>query len=158
MSMVNGARIRTAGVAGVALALLALSWRAYGWPGLVAAVSALVLWALLHLTRLLHVLRRAAHRPMGSVDSAVMLQSKLSAGLPLWRVLALTRALGERVSAPHEQPECWRWSDAGAASVSCEFRLGRLVAWQLSRPESQGTPGSQVDSSHDDASRVGAGS
>jgi hypothetical protein len=118
----------------VAVVLLTLAWRAYGWPGWVALLTALILWALLHVTRLLRVLGRAARRPVGAVDSAVMLHAKLHVGVPLLHVLALTRALGVSLTAQGEEPQVLRWTDAGGAHLNCEFRQGRLVAWQLVRP------------------------
>jgi len=79
----------------LAVALGAGAWRAGGWSGLALVGSALVLWGLLYYNQILAVMRRAADRPMGYVDSAVMLNARLHAGQPLLKVLALTRALGE---------------------------------------------------------------
>lgn len=115
------------------LALLALAWRAGGGRGVALVGSGLVLWGLLHMTRLLHVLHRASQRPLGHVDSAVMLNARLRAGQTLLHVLALTRALGQRTSAPNTQPEVYRWSDTGGDSVQAEFEQGRLVRWSLTR-------------------------
>jgi hypothetical protein len=53
--------------------LVALAYRSYGWAGVAMAAGALVMWVLLHFTRMLQVLKRAANRPVGSVASAVML-------------------------------------------------------------------------------------
>lgn len=120
---------------------LALGWRAYGWAGVAGVASAWVLWALLHVTRMMQVLQRAARRPVGYVDSAVMLNARLRPGLSLLHVLALTRSLGERLSGPDEQPEVFGWSDAGQSRVRCEFRGGRLAAWSLTRaPEPGAAP------------------
>ena len=41
-------------------------------------------------------------------------------------VVALTRALGEQLSPKEEQPELFRWTDAAASHVTCEFRNGKL--------------------------------
>ncbi|MBC7214504.1 MAG: glycerate kinase [Burkholderiaceae bacterium] len=121
----------------VALALPWLSYRAYGWRGVAIAAAALVMWLLLHFTRLTTVLRRAAERPVGYVDSAVMLHARLRPGLALLDVLALARALGAGQSADGEEPEVFRWTDAAGAYVEAHFRAGRLVQWQLVRaPES----------------------
>jgi hypothetical protein len=52
------------------------------------------LLGLLHFTRMLKVLERAANRPIGHVDSGVMLNAKLKAVVNLMHVIALTRSLG----------------------------------------------------------------
>lgn len=116
-------------------ALLVLAWQSQGWAGIALVGGGLVMWGLLHVTRMLAVLRKAADRPKGWVDSAVMLNAKLRPGVNMLHVLALTRALGERLSADGVEPEVYRWSDGGASSVTCEFVNGRLTTWQLHRPE-----------------------
>ena len=118
---------------GLAL-LLAGAFRAAGWPGVAAVGGGVLMWLLLHFTRLMAVMRRAADRPVGHIDSAVMLNAKLCSGAPLLQVLALTRALGEPLTPPDVQPERFRWTDAGGSQVTCEFRKGRLAEWQLVRP------------------------
>ena len=119
-------------IAGVVLVVAA--YRAYGWAGVAFAAGALVMWVLLHFNRVVHVLKNAASRPVGFVDSAVMLNAKLKPGVNLLHVLALTRALGEQLSGKDQQPEIYRWTDASDSSVTCEFRQGRLVRWELTRP------------------------
>jgi hypothetical protein len=57
------------------------AYRAYGWPGIAIAVTGIVMWMLLHFTRMMKVLKRAGNRPIGFVDSAVMLNAKLRPGL-----------------------------------------------------------------------------
>lgn len=120
-------------VAGVVL--VAAAWRAYGWAGVAVAAGGIVMWVLLHFTRLMHVLKQAADRPVGYVASAVMLNAKLQPGMPLLKVIALTRALGEQRSEPDAQPEVFRWSDTGGSQVTCTFANGRLAAWNLERPD-----------------------
>ena len=116
-------------------ALLIVGWRSGGWGGLALAAGALVMYLLLHFNRMMHVLKRAAGRPKGHVDSAVMLNARLKPGVNLLHVTALTQSLGEQVSAPGEQPEVFRWTDGGGSSVTCEFARGRLVRWNLARPQ-----------------------
>ena len=120
-------------IAGVVL--VAAAWRAYGWAGVAVVTGGVVMWVLLHITRLMHVLKQAADRPVGHVGSAVMLNAKLQAGMPLLKVLALTRALGELQSAPDAQPEVFRWGDTSGSHVTCEFVNGRLTTWQMVRPD-----------------------
>jgi hypothetical protein len=98
------------------------------------AVGLLVMWLLLHFTRLMQVLKRAASQPIGYVGSAVMLNAKLKPGVTLLHVVAMTRALGELKSARQTQPELYRWTDGTQSHVSCEFHNGRLKKWELFRP------------------------
>ena len=116
------------------VAIVAIAYRAYGWGGVALAVGGIVMWVLLHFTRLTHVLSRASQRPLGYVASAVMLNAKLKPGVNLLHVLALTGALGERLTGENAQPEIYRWTDAGESSVICEFANGKLVKWTLARP------------------------
>jgi len=116
-------------------ALLFLAHRSLGWPGVAAASGGIVMWLLLHITRLMSVMQRAAKRPIGHVDSAVMLNAKLKTGVTLMHVIAMTRSLGERVSTEGTEPEVLRWTDAGHSTVDAAFMGGKLVRWQLTRPE-----------------------
>nr|WP_295774806.1 glycerate kinase [Rhodoferax sp.] len=119
------------------LALLALGflgYSTYGWAGLALAGGALVMWALLHMSRVLVVLRRTAQNPVGSVASAVMLHARLERGMPLLKVLALTRALGQALSGPDAELIQYQWTDASQAMVRCNFTHGKLVDWELLRP------------------------
>ena len=121
--------IPIASVAGVAAA-----YRAYGWAGVAIAVGALVMWLLLHFTRMMTVLQRAAKRPIGFVDSAVMLNAKLRPGVTLLHIVAMTRALGELRSDKDVQPEIYRWTDGTQSHVTCELVGGKLKSWALERP------------------------
>lgn len=111
-----------------------LGYRAYGWAGLALAGGTLVMWALLHMSRMLTVLRRTAQNPMGSVASAVMLHARLERGMPLLKVLALTRSLGQTLSGPNDSRIQYQWTDASQATVRCNFTHGKLVDWELLRP------------------------
>jgi hypothetical protein len=93
------------------------------------------MWMLLHFTRMMKVLQRASHRPVGYCDSAVMLNAKLRPGVNLLHVMAMTKALGEQLTPKQEQPEIYRWTDGSASHVTCEFAGGKLVKWALFRPE-----------------------
>src|SRR5687767_4881500 len=114
--------------------VVAVAWRAYGWAGVAVAVGGIVMWMLLHFTRLMHVLKRAADRPKGYVGSAVMLNAKLKPGVNLLHVVAMTGSLGEHISPKDEQPEIYRWTDGTQSRVTCEFAHGKLVKWTLFRP------------------------
>jgi hypothetical protein len=114
--------------------LVAAAWRAYGWSGVGIVVTGIVMWMLLHFTRLTHVLKKASQRPVGHVGSAVMLNAKLKPGVNLLHVIAMTGSLGELLSPKDEQPELYRWTDGSASQVTCEFAGGRLVKWTLLRP------------------------
>jgi Flp pilus assembly protein TadB len=130
-------RFRKLWVALVGVVLIAGAYRAGGWGGVALAVGLIIMFLLLHFNRTMHVLRRAANRPIGSVASAVMLNAKLHAGLTLLHVIALTRALGELRSPKDEQPEHYRWSDASGSYVDAEFLGGKLKSWTLTRPPAE---------------------
>ncbi|RUP27844.1 MAG: glycerate kinase [Curvibacter sp.] len=114
--------------------LVAMSYRAYGLGGVAVALGGVVMWVLMHYTRLMQVLKRASNNPIGHVGSAVMLNAKLRPGVPMLHVLALTRALGEQLSPPDAQPEVFRWTDGSKSHVTAEFLNGKLVKWTLYRP------------------------
>ena len=116
------------------LLLIAGAYYYDGWPGVAVASGALVMWLLLHFNRMMQVLKRAAHQPVGYVGSAVMLNAKLRPGVTMLHTVALTRSLGERLSDPGAQPECYRWTDGTQSQVSCEFQGGKLKKWTLCRP------------------------
>jgi hypothetical protein len=120
--------------------VVAVAYRGYGWPGVAIAVGGIVMWMLLHFTRLMKVLQRASHRPIGYCDSAVMLNAKLRPGVNLLHVMAMTKAIGEQLSAKEQQPEVYRWTDGTASHVTCEFRNGKLVKWELFRPQAAPEP------------------
>jgi hypothetical protein len=117
-----------------ALALLVFAFYRYSWAGLAVTSGALVMWLLLHFSRMMQILKRAANRPIGYVDSAVMLNAKLRPGVNLLHVVAMTRALGELQSPPDTQPEVFRWTDGSDSQVSCVFLHGKLQSWELKRP------------------------
>lgn len=133
----RGMKIQSVVVPVAALVLAVAGYRAYGWPGLALVAGGLVMWQLLHFTRMLQILKRAANRPIGHVGSAVMLHSKLAAGQPLLHVVALTRSLGQLESPQDTQPERFRWTDASEASVLCVFQGGKLQSWELTRPAAE---------------------
>ena len=116
-----------------AVAIVA-AWQAYGWAGAALVGTGVVMWMLLHFNRLMHVLKKAADRPKGYVGSAVMLNAKLTPGVNLLHVMAMTESLGELVSAEGEQPEVYRWTDGTNSHVTCEFKSGKLEKWTLYRP------------------------
>lgn len=114
--------------------LVAVSFQKYGWAGVAVVVGGLVMWGLLHFTRMMAVLKRAANRPMGYVDSAVMLNAKLKKGVNLLHVMALTRSIGLLQTEKDAQPEIYRWTDNGQSHVTCTFMNGKLQHWELYRP------------------------
>lgn len=122
------------------IVLIAMAYRSYGWAGVALVIGGVVMWGLLHFTRMTQVLTRASKRPVGFVDSAVMLNAKLKAGVPLLHVLALTRALGALRSPQDTQPELFRWTDGTDSYVDCEFLNGKLVKWELVRPVQPAEP------------------
>lgn len=118
---------------GLAVVGIALAWLQYGWRGVLMAISVIVFWLLLQFSRALRAMKQAGQRPVGSVDSALMMHSRLAQGMTLMQVIGLSRSLGQRVS---QDPESWRWTDAGGTTLTLEMQAGKLVRWQLQRPQS----------------------
>ncbi|WP_353233446.1 glycerate kinase [Diaphorobacter ruginosibacter] len=115
--------------------LFVASYNAWGWQGPITVLGGLVMWALLHYTRIMNVMQKANKSPIGYVGSAVMLNARLRPGVNLLHVIALTRALGERLTELGKDPEIYRWTDGTQSFVTCEFVNGRLVKWELTRPQ-----------------------
>jgi uncharacterized protein (DUF58 family) len=119
---------------GWTLAVLATAsgYWAYGWRGVVLALTVVAFWLLLQFSRALRVMRLAAHAPVGLVPSAVMLHSKLSAGMRLMDVVTISRSLGRKV---RDEPQTFAWRDESGAEVEIEFSGGRCTTWKLTRPD-----------------------
>ena len=96
--------------------------------GVALAVTLVVFWLLLQFSRALRVMRQAAGRPVGTIDNAVMFNARLKPGLRLLDLLPMTGSLGEKLA---DDPETFRWADAGGDAVRVELRSGRVSAWQL---------------------------
>ena len=111
-----------------------LAFRYYSWPGIAVVVTFVVFGILLHFTRLMTILKRAANRPIGYADSAVMLNAKLKPGATLMHVVAMTRSLGLLKSPKDAQPEVFEWKDGGDSTVTCTFVRGKLSHHVLFRP------------------------
>lgn len=124
----------------VGVVAVVLAYREYSWAGVAGVVTVLVMWLLLHFTRMMQVLKRAANRPIGYVDSAVMLNAKLKPGMNLMHVVAMTRALGQRQSDKDAQPEVYRWTDGSDSHVTCTFAGGKLTHHALFRPAENELP------------------
>ena len=99
------------------------------------AVGVIVFSMLLHFSRMMTVLKRAANAPMGYVASAVMLNAKLKPGASLLHVTAMTKSLGALQSSKDAQPEVYRWTDTAGSHVTCTFVGGKLTEYVLWRPQ-----------------------
>jgi len=116
------------------LALLAVAYNSYGWAGVAVVGGVITMWLLLHFTRMMTVLKRAADRPVGYVGSAVMLNAKLKPGANLLHVVAMTRSLGEQRDGIGSKVETYRWTDGSDSYVDCVFESGKLARWEMTRP------------------------
>lgn len=121
------------------------AWQAFQWAGIALAVGGVVMWILLHFTRMVTILKKAANRPIGHVASAVMLNAKLKKGVTLMHVIAMTRSLGALQTEKDAQPEVYRWTDAGQSRVDCTFVGGKLTEWSLERPASEDSASPALD-------------
>ncbi len=118
----------------LALAALVVGYLAYGWPGLVLALTVIAFWMLLQFSRALRAMRAAAGRPVGEVDNAVMLHAQLRKGLRLVQVLKLTRSLGTPVAtAADAVDETFAWQDGAGDRVEVDLQHGQVTAWRLQR-------------------------
>ena len=122
---------------GLAVVGIAVGYMGWGWQGVLLGVTVAVFWLLLQFSRSLRVLQRAGRAPVGHVDNAVMLQSKLRQGMLLMQVLQITKSLGQKLS---ESPESWCWTDAGGDQLRLVFEGGKLQSWTLSRAADEAPP------------------
>ena len=116
---------------GLAALMAVAAWHFYAWQGLAVAFTAVVFWLLLQFNRAIRVMKNAAGRPIGHIDSAVMLNAKLRPGMQMLQVVTLTKSLGRELS---RSPEVWAWADEGASEVRVTFTNGRCTGWVLDRP------------------------
>ena len=122
----------------LAVAAMAAGTIAYGWPGVLLALSVVVFWLLLQFSRALRLMRRAAQRPIGSVTSALMLQTKLRQGMLLADVMKLTGSFGSLAATAEETKkptakEVYTWTDTGGDALQVTLTDGKVTAWQLQR-------------------------
>lgn len=115
---------------GLAVLAVAVGYAGYGWKGVALAFSVTVFWLLLQFSRSLRVMRVAAGRPVGQIDSAVMLNAKLRPGMRLLEILPLTHSLGLKLA---DTPETFAWTDGGGDRVVVELVNGRCSAHRLER-------------------------
>lgn len=101
--------------------LTAWAWQTWGWMGIALVVTGGAMWLLLYFTRLVQIMKRASNRPIGFVDSAVMLNAKLKVGVNLMHVIAMTRALGQLETEKGFSPKCS--AGATAANLWCAVCL-----------------------------------
>jgi uncharacterized protein (DUF58 family) len=114
----------------LAVLAIAIGYVQYGWQGAVLGITMVVFWLLLQFSKAMRIMRGASQAPVGRVDSAVMLHSKLRPGMRLLEILPLTRALGRKVA---DDPETFEWADASGAVVRVELVGGRCRRWSLQR-------------------------
>ena len=107
-----------------------LGWWQWRWPGVALVFTVVVFWLLLQFSQALRALRFASARPVGHVDSAVMLHARLHKGMRLTHVLRHSKSLGRRVS---EEPEVFSWADEAGDEVRITLGHGRLTHWELIR-------------------------
>ena len=117
------------------IVLMIAAYQSASWPGVAAVAGGIIMWGLLHFTRLMSIMKKASDRPIGYVGSAVMLNVKLKPKVALVHVVAMTRSLGQRLSEEGQSPEIYRWTDGTNSYVTCEFVNGRLMKWELQRPQ-----------------------
>lgn len=133
-------RLRALIFPALAAAIAYAAWRSYGGQGLILAALMIAFWVLLHFTKLMRLLRTAATRPIGHVQDARLLHRQLKPGQPLVAVVRHTLSLGQRLSAPGQEPERLQWSDEHGHAVTCSFHHGRLHSFELRLANPQDPP------------------
>ncbi|MEJ6004871.1 hypothetical protein WG899_04890 [Paucibacter sp. AS339] len=119
----------------LALAALVSGGLLYGWKGVILALTVVVFWLLLQFAKLMRIMKAASEAPVGHIESAVMLNAKLQAGMKLIDLLPLTRSLGRKLS---DAPETYGWIDPGGIQVEVVLSSGKVQSWNLVRPSSFG--------------------
>ncbi len=122
---------------GLAAVFAFAAWRAYDLAGLAFAASAIVFWLLLQFNRAVRVMKNAAGSPVGHVPSAVMFNATLRKGMTMLQIVTKTKSLGRKVAGGGD--EDWSWRDDGGSEVRLHFEQGRLVRWELLRPDEGAT-------------------
>jgi hypothetical protein len=112
----------------LAVAALVAGGAFFGWKGIVFATTGIVFWLLLQMSRLMRLMQKAGAAPMGSVASAVMLNSQLHEGMKLTQLLTLTGSLGQK-----QAEDTYVWRDAGGDAVEVVLKKGKLAEWRLLR-------------------------
>jgi hypothetical protein len=115
---------------GLALAGLVLGGVLLGWQGVIFATTGIIFWLLLQISRLMRVMKTAGSAPLGSVANAVMLNSKLHAGMKLVDLIALAGSLGVK-----QAPETFVWRDGNGDAVEVVLKKGKLAEWRLIRAD-----------------------
>lgn len=115
---------------GLALAALILGGVLLGWQGVIFATTGIIFWLLLQISRLMRVMKTAGAAPLGSVANAVMLNSRLHAGMKLVDLITLAGSLGVK-----QAPETFVWRDAGGDAVEVVLKKGKLAEWRLIRSD-----------------------
>jgi hypothetical protein len=118
---------------GLALAALVLGGVLLGWQGVIFAMTGVVFWLLLQMSRLMRVMKQAGSAPMGSVGNAVMLAAKLHGGMKLVDLIGLAGSLGVK-----QAPETFVWRDAAGDAVEVKLVKGKLAEWRLVRTTAAG--------------------
>lgn len=134
---------RPAAPALLAGAALIGAWWLYGWRGLLLGGSTLVFWMLWQFSQAARLLRQAAARPVGQVESVAMVQARLEHGLQMAEVLKLTGSLGRQVGPLDD----WQWTDGYGNELVVSLRRGVVVRWAVARHEpSDGEPAADRNS------------
>jgi hypothetical protein len=134
-------RLSSPGANGILVGAAVLAgWWAWGWQGLILALTLIVFWLLLQFRRATRALHNAARRPIGQVDSVVMMQSRLEPGMQMAELLQISGSLGLQQGGRDE----WLWADAAGNEILVTLRRAVVIRWAIGRPdgaESDAEPG-----------------
>lgn len=118
----------------LALTLILAAWRSYGWQGVLLATLMLSFWVLLHFSKILRLLRTAATRPLGHCRDCRALARALKRGMPLYRVVQFTHALGLRQDSADAAVDRFVWHDPQDWQLEVVLWHGRVSEWTLLPP------------------------
>jgi len=118
----------------LSLALIYAAWLSYGGQGVLLAAVMLSFWVLLHFTKIMRLLRAAAKQPLGYCRDCRALGSKLSAGMPLYKVVQHSHSLGYRQDSDDPTIDRFVWEDPQGWRIDVALQHGRLTEWTLHAP------------------------
>ncbi|OWQ46453.1 hypothetical protein CDL60_13325 [Roseateles noduli] len=114
----------------LAIAAIVVGTYYFGWKGAILGTSAVIFYLLLQFSQLMRVMRTAQKSPLGHVSSAIMLNSKLHAGMKLIDLIRMCKSLGVKV-----QENTYRWTDTGGDAVDVVMENSVVARWTLIRAQ-----------------------
>jgi hypothetical protein len=122
-----------------------------GLAGVAAVAGGIIMWVLLHFTRLM-IMKKASDRPIGYVGSAVMLNAKLAQ--PSGPCGGHDPLPGPAPVRRRPEPRDHRWTDGTQSHVTCEF--GRRPSHEMGAAASRAQGRTEPDCCASNSLDIGA--